>query len=54
MAMRPTDIRTLEVTGIGIGDKVSSTDDGIYCNDSIVEMSRTISLRILARTDEVL
>jgi len=54
MAIRPTDVRTLEVTGIGIGVKVSSTDDGISCNGSIVEMSRNISLRILARTDEVL
>ena len=53
MAMRPTDARTLEVTGIGIGAKISSTDDGISCNGTIVEMSRNISLRILARTDEV-
>jgi len=54
MAMGPTDARTLEVAGIGIGAKISSTDDGISCNGTIVEMSRNISLRILARTDEVL
>ena len=52
--MRPTDVRTLEVTGVGIGAKVSSTEDGITCNGTIVEMTKAISLRILARTDEVL
>ena len=54
MVMRPTDVRTLEVTGIEIGAKVSSTEDGITCNDNIVKMTKAISLRILARTDEVL
>ena len=54
MVMRPTDVRTLEVTGVGIGVKVSSTIDGISCNGSIIEMTKAISLRILARTDEVL
>ena len=54
MVMRPTDVRTLEVTGVGIGAKVSSTEDGITCNGTIVEMTKAISLRILARTDEVL
>ena len=52
--MRPTDVRTLEVTGIEIGAKVSSTEDGITCNGTIVKMTKAISLRILARTDEVL
>ena len=54
MVMRPTDVRTLEVTGIEIGAKVSSTEDGITCNGTIVKMTKAISLRILARTDEVL
>jgi len=54
MVMRPTDVRTLEVTGIGIGVKVNSTDDGITCNGTIVKMTKALSLRILARTDEVL
>jgi hypothetical protein len=54
MAMRPTDVRTLKMTGVGIGTKVSSTDDGISCNGSVIEMSKAISLRILARIDEVM
>jgi DtxR family Mn-dependent transcriptional regulator len=54
MAMRPTDARTLEMTGVKIGSKVSSTDDGISCNGSVIKMSKAISLRILARTDEVM
>jgi DtxR family Mn-dependent transcriptional regulator len=54
MVMRPTDVRTLEVTGVEIGAKVSSTEDGITCNGTIVKMTKAISLRILARTDEVL
>ena len=54
MVMRPTDVRTLEVTGVEIGAKVSSTEDGITCNGTIVKMTNAISLRILARTDEVL
>jgi DtxR family Mn-dependent transcriptional regulator len=54
MVMRPTDVRTLEVTGIGVGVKVNSTDDGITCNGTIVKMTKALSLRILARTDEVL
>ncbi len=54
MVMRPTDVRTLEVTGIGVGAKINSTDDGITCNGTIVKMTKALSLRILARTDEVL
>jgi len=54
MVMRPTDVRTLEMIGVGIGTKVSSTDDGISCNGSVIEMSKAVSLRILARTDEVM
>ncbi len=54
MAMRPTDARTLKVTGIEVGVKVNSTDDGITCNGTIVKMTKALSLRILARTDEVL
>ena len=54
MVMRPTDVRTLKMTGVGIGTKVSSTDDGISCNGSVIEMSKAISLRILARIDEVM
>jgi len=50
--MRPTDARTLEVSGVGIGTKVSSTDEGISCNGSVIEMTKAISLRILARTEE--
>ena len=52
MVMRPTDARTLEVSGVGIGTKVSSTDEGISCNGSVIEMTKAISLRILARTEE--
>ena len=54
MVMRPTDIRTLEVSGVGVGAKINSTDDGITCNGTIVKMTKALSLRILARTDEVL
>jgi hypothetical protein len=54
MVMSPTDVRTLKMTGVGIGAKVSSTDDGISCNGSVIEMSKAISLRILARIDEVM
>ena len=54
MVMRPTDVRTLEVTGVGVGAKINSTDDGITCNGTIVKMTKALSLRILARTDEVL
>ena len=54
MVMRPTDVRTLEVTGVRIGAKINSTDDGITCNGTIVKMTKALSLRILARTDEVL
>ena len=54
MVMRPTDVRTLEVSGVEIGAKVSSTEDGITCNGTIIKMTKAISLRVLARTDEVL
>ena len=54
MVMRPTDVRTFEMIVVGIGTKVSSTDDGISCNGSVIEMSKAVSLRILARTDEVM
>lgn len=54
MVMRPTDVRTLQMAGVEVGAKVSSTDDGIFCNGSLIEMSKAISLRILARTDEVM
>ena len=54
MVMRPTDVRTLEMIGIGVGTKVSSTDEGIHSDGSLIELSKTVSLRILARTDEVI
>ena len=54
LVMRPTDVRTLEVTGIGVGTKVSSTKDGIYSDGSLIELSKATSLRILARTEEVI
>ena len=54
MVMRPTDVRTLEMIGIGVGTKISSTEEGICIDSSLIELSKPVSLRILARTDEVI
>ena len=53
MVMRPTDVRTLDVTGVRVGTKVSSTEEGICSDGSLIEMSKAVSIRILARTEEV-
>tara|TARA_B100001146_G_scaffold178591_1_gene160222 strand:- start:441 stop:989 length:549 start_codon:yes stop_codon:yes gene_type:complete len=53
LVMEATDARTLEVAGLGIGAEIQSTDDGIVCNGSLLEMSKPLSLRILARTKDM-
>ena len=53
LVMEATAARTLEVAGLGIGTEIQSTDDGIVCNGSLLEMSKPLSLRILARTKDM-
>ncbi|RUA33080.1 MAG: metal-dependent transcriptional regulator [Chloroflexi bacterium] len=53
IVMDATDARTLEVAGLGLGTKVQSTEDGLFCGDYRLQMSKPLLLRILARTEEV-
>ena len=53
IVMDATDARTLEVAGLGLGTKVQSTEDGLFCGGYRLQMSKPLSLRILARTEEV-
>jgi len=54
IVMRPTDARTIELTGLGVGTEVVSKSDGIYCSGQKIEMSKSMALRILARTEQVM
>ncbi len=54
IVMRPTDSRTLELAGLGVGAVVESKRDGIYSEGQKLEMSKSMTLRILARTEEVI
>ena len=53
IVMDATDARTLEVAGLGLGTKVQSTEDGLFCGDYRLQMSKPLLLRILVRTEEV-
>ena len=54
IVMRPTDSRTLELAGLGVGAAVESRSDGLYSSGNKIEMSKSVGLRILARTEEVI
>ena len=54
IVMRPTDTRTLELAGLGVGALVESRSDGMYSSGNKLEMSKSVALRILARTEEVI
>ena len=54
IVMRPTDTRTLELNGLGVGALVESRSDGMYSSGNKLEMSKSVALRILARTEEVI
>ena len=54
IVMRPTDTRTLELAGLGVGALVESRSDGMYSSGNKLEISKSVALRILARTEEVI
>ncbi len=54
IVMRPTDSRTLELAGLGVGAAVESRSDGLYSSGNKIEISKSAGLRILARTEEVI
>ena len=54
IVMRPTDTRTLELAGLGVGALVESRSYGMYSSGNKLEMSKSVALRILARTEEVI
>ena len=54
IVMKPTDSRTLELAGLGVGASVESRSDGLYSSGNKLEMSNSAALRILARTEEVI
>ena len=54
IVMRPTDTRTLELANLGVGAIVESRSDGMYSSGNKLEMSKSVALRILARTEEVI
>ena len=54
IVMRPTDTRTLELNGLGVGALVESRSDGMYSSGNKLEISKSVALRILARTEEVI
>ena len=54
IVMRPTDSRTLELAGLGVGAVIESRSDGLYSSGNKLEMSKSAALRILARTEEAI
>ena len=51
IALNPTEIKTLDLTGLGIGSKIKINEDGIYSNGNRITISESIMKRILSRTE---
>ena len=51
IALNPTEIKTLDLTGLGIGSKIKINEDGIFSNGNRISVSESIMKRILSRTE---
>ena len=51
IALQPIDVKTLELSGLGIGSKVEVRDKGVYSNGQLISISESIMKRILSRTE---
>ena len=50
LVLEGTDIRTLEELGIAVGSTIESTDEGFTVDGQDLQISATMSARILIRT----
>ena len=51
IALQPTDVKTLELSGLGIGSRIEVREQGVYSNGQQISISESIMMRILSRTE---
>ena len=51
IALQPTDVKTLELSGLGLGSRIEVREEGVYSNGQLIVISETIMKRILSRTE---
>lgn len=53
IALQPTDVKTLELSGLGIGSRIEVREQGVYSNGQQITISESIMKRILSRTEDL-
>ena len=51
IALEPTDMKTLELSGICIGSRIEVHEEGVYFNGQLIRISESIMKRIISRTE---
>jgi hypothetical protein len=51
IALQPTDVKTLELSGIRIGSRIEAHEEGVYFDGQLIAISESIMNRILSRTE---
>ena len=51
IALQPTDVKTLELSGLGAGSRIEVREEGVYSNGQLIVISEAIMKRILSRTE---
>ncbi len=51
IALQPTDAKTLELAGLGIGSRIEAREEGVYSNGVLIKISEPLMKRILSRTE---
>lgn len=51
IALQPTDVKTLELSGLGVGSRIEVREEGVYSNGQLIVISEAIMKRILSRTE---
>ena len=51
IALQPTDVKTLELSGLGVGSRIEVREQGVYSNGQLIVISEAIMKRILSRTE---
>ena len=51
IALQPTDVKTLELSGLGVGSRIEVREEGVYSNGQQIVISEAIMKRILSRTE---
>jgi len=44
-------VKTLELSGLGVGSRIEVREEGVYSNGQLIVISEAIMKRILSRTE---